>query len=120
MMETQIQDSSTVRPTGELAPELRSRISQIRAICLRYPVRSLSAFGSAVTGRFEPGRSDIDLLVEMKDVSPVDYGNAYFSLLGELEDMFTRPVDLVTAASLTNPFILSNVEETKVILYDAR
>ena len=56
----------------------------------------------------------------LQGVSPVDYGNAYFSLLGELEEMFTRPVDLVTAASLTNPFILSNVEETKVILYAAR
>ena len=120
MTEAEIQNPTHPGRGGQLAPELRSRISQIQAICTRYPVKSLSAFGSAVTGHFEPGRSDIDLLVEMEDVSPVDYGNVYFSLLGELEEMFTRPVDLVTAASLTNPFILSNVEETKVILYDAR
>ena len=120
MMEEIIRNIIHSGRSGELAPELLSRISQIRAICTRYPVKSLSAFGSAVTGHFEPGKSDIDLLVEIEDVSPVDYGNAYFSLLGELEEMFTRPVDLVTAASLTNPFILSNVEETKVILYDTR
>lgn len=119
MMEAPVQDLIAAGES-QLAPELQSRIFQIRAVCRRHPVRSLSAFGSAVTGHFEPGRSDIDLLVEMGDVSPVDYGNAYFSLLQELEEMFARPVDLVTAASLTNPFILSNVEVTKVMLYDAR
>ena len=98
--------------------ELESKIPEIQAICARYPVARLSAFGSAVTGGFEQNRSDIDLLVKMADVPTLEYGNAYFGLLREFEDLFDRPIDLVTEPSLTNPYIKQSVDATKVLIYE--
>jgi predicted nucleotidyltransferase len=98
--------------------ELESKIPEIQAICARYPVATLSAFGSAVTGGFEQNRSDIDLLVKMADVPTLEYGRAYFSLLREFEDLFDRPIDLVTEPSLTNPYIKQSVDATKVLIYE--
>lgn len=100
-----------------MTPELEAKIPQIQAICARYPVARLSAFGSAVTGGFEAGKSDIDLLVKMDDVPTLVYGNAYFGLLREFEELFKRPIDLVTEPSLTNPYIKKSVEATKVLIY---
>ena len=42
----------------------------LRALCLRYRVRRLDLFGSAVTDRFDPLRSDVDMLVEFVDLPP--------------------------------------------------
>ncbi len=39
-------------------------LEAIRALCREYGVARLDLFGSAATGEFEPGRSDIDFLVE--------------------------------------------------------
>jgi predicted nucleotidyltransferase len=103
-----------------MTPEIESKIPQMQAICKRHPVASLSIFGSAVTGGFREHESDIDLLVKMADVPTVEYGNAYFSLLKEFEELFKGPVDLVTEPSLTNPYIKANVEATKVLIYGAR
>ena len=103
-----------------MIPEIELKIPQIQAICERYPVVRLSIFGSAVTGEYREHESDIDLLVKMADVPTVEYGNAYFSLLKEFEDLFEGPVDLVTEPSLTNPYIKANVEATKVLIYGTR
>jgi predicted nucleotidyltransferase len=78
----------------------------------------LAAFGSAVTGGFERGRSDTDLLIKMSDVPTLEYGNAYFALLKEFEELFGMSVDLVTEPSLTNPYIKESVEASKVLIYE--
>jgi len=59
-------------------------------------------------------------LVKMDDVPTLVYGNAYFGLLREFEELFKRPIDLVTEPSLTNPYIKANVEKTAVRIYGAR
>ena len=97
--------------------ELESKIPQIQAICARYPVARLSAFGSAVTGGFEKGRSDIDLLVKMTAVPPGEYTDAYFAMLQEFEQLLSARIGLVTDPSLTNPYIKESVEATKVLIY---
>lgn len=40
-------------------------------------------------------------------------------MLEALEQMFSRPVDLVTAASLRNPFFKQRLEQTRSLLYAA-
>lgn len=100
-----------------MIPELESKIPQVQAICARYPVARLAVFGSAVSGDFQKGKSDIDLLIKMADVPTLEYGNAYFALLKEFEDLFGAPVDLVTEPSMTNPYIRDNVEASKVLIF---
>ena len=38
--------------------------------------------------------------------------------MDKLEDFFQRKVDLLTRKSLKNPFLLENIDKTKILLYD--
>ena len=59
-------------------------------------------FGSAVTDRFDPERSDVDFLVEFQHVA-ASLQN-YFGLKEALEELLGRPVDLVAPRALRNPY----------------
>ena len=87
--------------------------------CRRHRVRSLELFGSAATGRFRPGASDFDFLVEFEPMPQGGYADAYFGLLDALTQLLGRPVDLVVASAIRNPFFRQSVEESKIPLYAA-
>lgn len=90
----------------------------IAALCRRFSVSRLALFGSAATDRFDPARSDVDFLVEFRD-DVDDAFLAYFGLKGALEDLFDRPVDLVSPKALRNPYFAASVHETEEELYAA-
>ena len=99
-----------------LTPKQREAITEA---CRRHPVARLHAFGSVVGSHYQPGVSDIDLLVEFQ---PCDAGalyKAYFSLLNELRQQLPAPIDLVMADSVRNPYIKASIEADKQILYAA-
>ena len=75
---------------------LHNKLEALKELCRRYKVKSLYAFGSVNTPRFTE-KSDIDLLTEL----------------------FRRKIDLVTHRSLSNPFFIADVEQTKQLLYGA-
>jgi predicted nucleotidyltransferase len=52
-------------------------------------------------------------------LQPGAYVDAFFGLKEGLEELFGRPVDLVSAASIRNPFFRQSVERTKALLYAA-
>jgi len=57
----------------------------------RHLVRRLDALGSAATGvGFDPGRSDLDVLVEFERLSPDTYADARFGLRAALEALSGR------------------------------
>lgn len=72
----------------------------IRLICLRYHVRELSLFGSALRDDFSP-TSDIDLLVEFDPEAKVSLFD-FVSPRDELSALFGREVDLVEKRGLRN------------------
>jgi predicted nucleotidyltransferase len=88
----------------------------IAALCRRFGVRRLSVFGSAVTGSFDPERSDVDFLVEF-DPDAEGLFDSYFGLKEELEQLVGRPVDLVMAKSLENPYFAATVKRSRRDLY---
>jgi uncharacterized protein len=92
---------------------------ELRDLCRRFHVRRLDVFGSAARGDFEDARSDIDFLVEFQPLQPGAYVDAYFGLKEGLEQLFGRPVDLVSAGSIRNRFFRQSVERTKALLYAA-
>lgn len=47
------------------------------------------------------------------------YADRYFGLLEGLEQLFGRPVDLVVASAIRNPYFRESVERTKALLYAA-
>jgi predicted nucleotidyltransferase len=70
----------------------------LAAFCRDHGVRKLRLFGSAVRDDFDPGKSDIDLLVEY--LPGKHAGLAHFALAEELSMIFGRKVDLNTPAML--------------------
>lgn len=95
------------------------RRTEIAAMCRRYGVRRLEVFGSAARGEdFDPVESDADFLVvfdpAVADLSPLEQ---YFRLAEALAGLLGRPVDLVEAGALRNPFILASVNQTREVVY---
>jgi hypothetical protein len=76
------------------------------------------AFGSSITDRFDEAKSDIDLLVDVDIADPVCRGKTLLSLWDELEVFFSRKVDLLTEASLRNPYLKANILRTRKLIYD--
>ena len=102
-------------PTVIAIPALEA----LRSPCRRYHVRRLDLFGSAVTDRFDPAHSDLDMLVVFDDLPPGPYADAYFALKQGLESLYGRDVDLVTDAALQNPYFRRAVEAQRQALYAA-
>jgi uncharacterized protein len=86
------------------------------ALLARNHVSKLYAFGSSVHGPFLP-ESDIDVLVEV-DAEDELAGRMLINIWNGLEDLFKRPVDLLTPSSLRNPFLRAEIERTKKLIYD--
>jgi predicted nucleotidyltransferase len=92
-------------------------LPEIAALCERLGVVRLDLFGSATGSSFDPRSSDIDVLVEFgSGVGPFD---AYFSLKEGLERILDRPVDVVSASSIRNPYFLEQIRRERERLYAA-
>jgi predicted nucleotidyltransferase len=92
---------------------------QLMMLCKKYRVRTMYLFGSAATGTFNEN-SDIDFLISFhSDVGLEEYADNYFDLLFEIEDVFGRKVDLVTEKTLSNPYFIRSIEQTKQLIYAA-
>ncbi|NLJ36037.1 MAG: hypothetical protein GX358_07400 [candidate division WS1 bacterium] len=96
---------------------LESRRQEIAVLCRRHRVRRLEVFGSAATGAFDPRTSDLDFLVEYHPLGPDESADAYFGLLEDLQSLLGRPVDLVMARAIQNPYFRRSVDATREVLY---
>jgi predicted nucleotidyltransferase len=98
--------------------KLAARRAEISRLCEQLGVRRLELFGSAATGA-GAGARDFDFLVDLGDLAPRAYAEAYFRLRESLEMLLQIPVDLVTPANLENPYFRERVEQEKTLLYAA-
>lgn len=87
-------------------------------LCRTAGVKRLAAFGSVVRADFRPD-SDVDLLVEFADVESPGYADRFMHFAEEAERILGRPVDLLTTASLRNPYLKHRVEEEAVEIHAA-
>lgn len=99
---------------------VEKNIDQIRALGRAFGVTRLEVFGSACTSEYEPGRSDVDFLVEYPQ--GYDFG-PWLARVQELDEALSAllglEVDLVTASALGNTWFRSEVEKTRKVIYDA-
>jgi len=102
-----------------LPPLIENNRPMLQQLCARYHVRRLDLFGSARRDRFDLESSDLDFLVEFRDLDLTQYADAYFGLLEALQDLFGRPVDLVMLSAVKNPYFLQQIERTRTMLYAA-
>jgi hypothetical protein len=91
-------------------------IDKIKSLCKTHNVKTLYAFGSVCTNKFNDA-SDIDLLISFHSMDYGDYADNYFEVADKFEQIFHRPVDLITEKSLANPYFIDSVNQTKTLLY---
>jgi uncharacterized protein len=91
-------------------------IGIIRDLCLKHKVSRLFVFGSALTKKFRKS-SDIDLLVDFKDVDLYSYADNYFDLKDALEKIFNRDVDLLEDKAIKNPYLRQSIDSSKQLIY---
>ena len=97
---------------------LLNKIEVLQNLCLAYNVKSMYAFGSVCTDRFN-NNSDIDLLISFENLPIEKYTDNYFDLHEDLEKLFERKIDLLTDKSLSNPYFIKFIEQTKKLIYAA-
>jgi uncharacterized protein len=93
--------------------------AQITRLCIRYQVRRLAIFGSAVSDDFNALDSDLDFAVEFAPLSPFEHSECYYGLSQALEELFQRSIDLVEYRPIRNPYFLRALVESQVMLYEA-
>lgn len=98
---------------------LDDKQAAIAALCARFGVERLEAFGSALRVDFDPKRSDLDFLVQFKPISGYARVDAYFNFRNELKALLGREVDLVMTDAVKNRYILREIERTKQLVYAA-
>ncbi|KAA6306867.1 hypothetical protein EZS27_041468, partial [termite gut metagenome] len=82
---------------------ITDNMDKIRAVCDQHHVKSLFAFGAVCSDEFKDD-NEIELLVSFKPLDFGDYADNYFHAVDSFEEVFHRPVDLVTDKALHNPY----------------
>lgn len=98
---------------------LEKKKEELIVICQALGIKRLYAFGSAVTEKFNDD-SDIDFLISFSDkLSINEYTENYFTLHYKLRELFDREIDIVTERTLSNPYFIESVNESKKLIYEA-
>lgn len=92
-------------------------LDAVATFCKRHSVRSFALFGSILTDHFD-AESDVDVLVDLGDLH-IDF-RTMFKMIGELESMFMRKVDMVERSSLArlDPIRRRSIERSERIIYE--
>jgi hypothetical protein len=92
---------------------------QIDELCRRHQVKRLELFGSAARGNFEPGKSDLDFLVEFVSYESPTIADDWFGLQEELELLLGYKIDMTSARSPQNSYFMESINRDRVTLYAA-
>ena len=95
---------------------IEDKREEIERVCRRHGVRRIELFGSATGPDFDPEHSDLDFLITFQELEFNQYADAYFGLLEDLQTLFQRPVDLVVASAIQNPYFLESVESSRTLV----
>jgi predicted nucleotidyltransferase len=95
---------------------LETYTPEIIKLCKTHKVKSLYAFGSVLTDKFN-NESDIDLIVDFVNIEVEDYADNYFDFKFSLQDILKRPVDLLEEKAIKNPYFRQSVNQQKQLVY---
>lgn len=103
-----------------MIPILEEKSSEVAELCRRPGVAKLDVFGSAATGAFRPGSSDLDFIADFHDHTPGTYLDRYLDLAEGLESIFGLPVDLLTEQGVARkPRFRDALATTRRPIYEA-
>ncbi len=99
---------------------IEEKLDELKGLCRKYRVQRLEIFGSGTNeATFDRLESDLDFLVEFLPLKSGEYADVYFGLLESLEELFERPVDLVMARAVNNPYFLESINKSRKVVYAA-
>lgn len=104
-------------PSSELPARVADSVEAVGEFCARWKLLRLSLFGSVLRNDFN-ANSDIDVLIERSDDTPRGFEER-LAMTEELEQIFGRPVDLVYASGLINPYRRREIMRTARTVYAA-
>lgn len=100
--------------------EIEKHRKALTALCPRFGVVRLEVFGSAGRGDdFDPAQSDADFLVEFDRDSGLSAIDQFLGFSEALERLLGRPVDLVEASAVKNPYVRATINRSKELIYAA-
>ena len=91
----------------------KAQIESLRAYFATQPVLSAYLFGSFARGEADE-KSDVDILVDVD--RSVSFGLGYFGMIGDLQELLGRPVDVVTREALS-PHVKPYVDRDMLRIY---
>ena len=95
---------------------LELHTNDISKLCETHKVKSLYAFGSVLTDKFN-NKSDIDLIVDFYALDVLDYADNYFDLKFSLQDVLNRKIDLLEEKALKNPYFKQAIYQQRHLVY---
>ncbi len=96
---------------------IESHTEAIQKLCKTHNVKSLYAFGSVLTEKFNK-ESDIDLIVEFQPIAVLDYVDNYYDLKFSLEAILKRQIDLLEEKAIKNPYFRKTINHNKQLIYE--
>ena len=87
----------------------------LQKICRDLRVKRADLVGSAARDDFQPGASDIDILVEFDGLDKLF--DRYFELKTRLEKEFGKEVDVIQDSAVKNPYVRKSLDRDKVRIY---
>jgi len=95
---------------------LDSYQNNLTTLCQKHRVKTLYAFGSVLTERFNDN-SDVDLVVAFNNIPVEEYADNYFDFKFSLQDIFNRPIDLLEEQAVKNPYFKQHLDHNKQLIY---
>jgi len=100
-----------------LQREIANQLPEMLELFKLNQVSCAALFGSCIKSNFNES-SDVDVLVEFPEmIDPLVKGTALLDLQSNLEILLHRKVDLISYSAIQNPLFLSEVNETRLIVY---
>jgi len=96
--------------------DLNQYIPMIIFLCEQHKVSKLFTFGSVLTNRFND-ESDIDMVVDFKNIDFMEYVDNYFSFRDALSNVLGREIDLLEDKAIRNPILRKNIDNSKQLIY---
>ena len=95
---------------------VEQNILSVFNLCKLHHVKNMYLFGSILTENFSSD-SDIDFLVNFGQVDQYQYFNNYMELKEKLEQLLSRPVDLLEEQTVRNPVLRRSIDHNKKLIY---
>jgi predicted nucleotidyltransferase len=99
--------------------DIQNYSAQIKKFCIKWKVTELALFGSVIRNDFDPIKSDVDVLITFEENH--SWGWEIVTMKEELEEIFKRPVDLVSKRAIENsknPYRKNEILNSYEIIYD--